>query len=137
MLVSDSFTWFGSISQEVLSQKAWMNQFRCRMLCERVRAAESLMQSRAIAGMRCEIARCITQFIGWRFCFVTKNTRFLSQRGQMSSNYCEKQIMLPYHVEHCIQRNTRWHWIEKHYLATFKSFYCVFQLSTVKNLQNY
>ena len=77
------------------------------MLCERVRAAESLMQSSAIVGMRCEMARCMAQFVGWRFCFVTKNTRFLSQRGQMSSNYCEKQIMLPYHVEHCIQRNTR------------------------------
>ena len=76
------------------------------MLCERVRVAESLMQSSAIDGIRCEIARCIAQFVGWRFCFVTKNTRFLSQRGQMSSN-CEKQIMLPCHVEHCIQRNTR------------------------------
>ena len=78
------------------------------MLCERIRAAESLMQSSSIAGMRSEIAGCIAQFGGTRFCFVTKIQDFCHEEDKfMFSKYCEKQNMLSYHVLHCIQRNTR------------------------------
>ena len=121
MLVSDSFTWVGSINQEVLSQKAWMNQFRCRMLCERVRAAESLMQSSAIARMRCEIARCIAQFVGLRFCFVTKNTRFsVTKRTNVlqllsKTNYITLSCGTLYSTKHTVTLNRE----TLHVLATF------------------